>query len=263
MNTVLLWGSAFDKKYKTNQWITYKQAEKEGGNIKRGEKATLVTLWKSFEKENKKTGETETKMFCAYHYVFNLNQTEGLNHLFKKPEIEGKKIKDIKKAEDFYKAIKSSKKLNIIHKPSDRAFYRPSDDIVLMPEKSQFKSSEKYYQTLFHELCHWTGHKTRLNRKYGNQFISPEIYAFEELVAEIGASFVCGFLSIPYETQHSTYIKSWIKYLSEDSRAIFRAASQAQKACDYLLLAGGLKSQAKSPAKLKTKPKAKQARKSS
>ena len=103
-----------------------------------------------------------------------------------------------------------------------------------MPKKSQFKTKEGFYSIMFHELSHWTGHKSRLNRKVDNRFGSRD-YAFEELVAEISASFLCCHLGFRYETRHSAYVKSWIEVLKEDKTAIFRASSLAQKATEFIL----------------------------
>ena len=103
-----------------------------------------------------------------------------------------------------------------------------------MPRKHQFKTQEGFYSTLFHELSHWTGHQSRLNRKKLNKPGSKD-YAFEELIAEISASFLCCHLGFSYSSQHSAYIESWIKVLKEDKKAIFRASSQAQKATEFIL----------------------------
>ena len=116
----------------------------------------------------------------------------------------------------------------------DRACYQPKEDQILMPKKSQFKTQEAFYSTLFHELSHWTGHESRLNRKTGNKFGSRD-YAFEELVAEISASFLCCHLGFRYSTQHSAYVKLWIEVLKKDKTAIFRASSLAQKATEFIL----------------------------
>ena len=110
-----------------------------------------------------------------------------------------------------------------------------------MPKKEQFKTQEGFYSTAFHELSHWTGHKSRLNRPKGNKKGS-KAYAFEELIAEISASFICCHLGFEYSTQHSAYVKSWLEVLKEDKKAIFRASSQAQKATEFIL--GKLKKEA-------------------
>ena len=139
-------------------------------------------------------------------------------------------FQDVKKAEELIKKSQAE----ISFAPIDRACYQPTEDKILMPKKEQFKTQEGFYSTLFHELSHWTGHKSRLNRKKGNKKGSQD-YAFEELIAELSASFICCHLGFEYSTQHSAYIKDWLEVLKEDKKAIFKASSQAQKATEFIL----------------------------
>ena len=146
------------------------------------------------------------------------------------PAEKDQTFKDEKQAEELIKATKAK----IVMAAFDEAGYQPKKDRILIPKKLQFKTQEGFYSTLFHELSHWTGHKSRLNRKVDNRFGSKD-YAFEELVAEISASFLSCHLGFRYETRHSSYVNSWIKVLREDKTAIFRASSLAQKATEFIL----------------------------
>ena len=121
---------------------------------------------------------------------------------------------------------------NIKH-GGNSAYYRPSEDYINMPIKSDFNDEAGYYATLLHELTHWSGFEKRLNRELGNKFGSPK-YAFEELVAELGAAFLCQDFKIQGELRHSGYIESWLKCLKDNPNAIFKAAALAQKAADYI-----------------------------
>ena len=121
-----------------------------------------------------------------------------------------------------------------IHHGGTRAFYRPADDVIYMPDKGAFVSPERYYGVALHESCHWTGHPDRCNRPLlGRQNL--EAYAYEELIAEIGSAFICNHVGIHTELQHAAYLESWLQALKADKRLIFTAASAAQKAADFLL----------------------------
>jgi len=122
----------------------------------------------------------------------------------------------------------------ILHSVIDRAFYEPIRDQITLPLKESFTSPEKYYETALHEICHWSGAKHRLDREFGKWF-GDQAYAFEELVAEMGAAFLCVSCGIPYDTQHASYIGDWMKILKDHKRAIFTAAAKAQAAMDFVL----------------------------
>ena len=175
--------------------------------------------------------EEKTIPLLKTHSVFNLSQTKGLEHLIKKFSSKDKPLfQDVKKAEHIIKESKA----DISFAPIDEACYLPDKDKILMPKKEQFKTGEGFYSTLFHELSHWTAHKSRLKRPIKNKQGS-QAYAFEELLAEISASFICCHLGFEYSTRHSSYVKTWLKVLKEDKKAIFRASSQAQKATEFIL----------------------------
>jgi len=224
--------------FKSPFWLTMKQANKLGGKVIKGEKATTVVYWKilNIERENKVTGENETKRIplLRYYNIFNAEQIEGVE--FK--EIEGNEnIGTVETLEEIFN--------NMPNKPvqkegGDRAYYNPTLDYIKLPVKKAFDSTEKYYSTLAHELVHSTGHTDRLNRAtvMSGTFFENHDYSFEELIAEIGASFLSAIGGINNEDTEKNsvaYLQSWIRALQNDSKLIFKASTQAQKAVDYIL----------------------------
>lgn len=231
INTLTLWMKQAEEGFETSQWLSFLQAKNLGGSIKKGETAAQIMSYKKLEVTDEKTEEIKTIHIHKKHFVFNISQTKGLDHLINRSSSEDEPVfQDEKKAEELIKASKAQ----INFAPIDRACYFPGKDKILMPKREQFKTKEGFYSTLFHELSHWTGHKSRLNRKKGNKKGS-KAYAFEELIAEISASFICCHLGFKYSTQHSTYIKHYLEVLKKDKQAIFKAASKAQKATEFIL----------------------------
>ena len=231
VNTLILWLRQSRTGFETSQWITFLQAKKQGGSIKRGERATQIVFYKKLLVTDKESEEEKTIPLLKAHAVFNLSQTEGLEHLIKKPSSKEEPLfQDVEKAEQLIKKSKA----DISFAPIDQACYLPEDDKILMPKKEQFKTQEGFYSTMFHELSHWTAHKSRLERPMRGKKRS-KAYAFEELIAEISASFICCHLGFEYSTQHSAYVKTWLEVLKEDKKAIFRASSKAQKATEFIL----------------------------
>ena len=200
-----------------------------GGGKKEEKKGKEKELKKEGGKENEKKKKIEIPIIRS-HPLFNLSQCEGLDHLIKKPDKKDQTFQDETRAENLIKATQAKIKMANY----DKACYIPSEDQILMPRKSQFKTQEDFYSTMFHELSHWTGHKSRLNRDMISKFGTKK-YAFEELVAEISASFLCCHLGFRYSTRHSAYVKSWIRLLKKDKKAIFKASSKAQKATELIL----------------------------
>ena len=228
---LILWLKQSQTGFETSQWMTFLQVKKIGGKVKKGQKATSIVFYKKLVITDEESEEEKTIPLLKTHAVFNLSQTEGLEHLIKKPSSKDKPLfQDIKKAEDLIKQSKA----DISFAPIDRACYLPEKDRILMPKKEQFKTGERFYSTMFHELSHWTAHKSRLNRPIRNKQGS-KTYAFEELIAEISASFICCLLGFKYSTQHSAYVKTWMEVLKQDKKAIFKASSQAQKATEFIL----------------------------
>lgn len=229
INIPILWEAATRKGYATNLWIGFDQAKKLGGHVKRDEKGTYGIIYKPLvvEDESEEDGTRIIPMLKSF-VVFNLDQIAGLDHL--RPEVhdDGPIFDPIPLAENIL--VKSGAR---IVEGGPRAFYRRSNDLVTLPDRFRFKAAEDFYATGLHELTHWTGHESRLDRTWGKRF-GDNAYAFEELVAEMGSAFLCAKLGLKGELQHENYIGSWLKVLKEDYRALIRAASQAQKAFEYL-----------------------------
>ena len=238
INRFLLGSLPFERPY----YVTYKQASELGGNVKKGEHGCPVIFWKrsQYTKAHSDGTETEeTGFILRYYTVFNIEQCEGLtDKLAPLPENLTHPFNAIDSAERIVRGYRSAPSL--IHKAGDRACYSPSHDTVTMPEKSQFCSEVEYYSTLFHEFTHSTGHETRLNRKTLTElsYFGDQNYSREELVAEMGAAFLCGHANIENEAalkNSAAYLDGWRKRLRTDSRAVILAAGQAQKAANYIL----------------------------
>jgi antirestriction protein ArdC len=231
INVFMLSASGFPSRY----WLTYAQAVKLGGRVEQGEHGHIVVFWNiGEEKLNKKTGKMQKPFLLRYYRVFNLAQTEGIAHKLGIAEASAKPVPDIAACESLVSAMPNAPQIT----PSDRAWYRPSTDQVGMPSKTVFHSSEAYYATLFHELTHSTGHASRIGRdgvETLNTFGS-EAYSKEELIAEMGSAMLCGVTGIaPAVIENSAaYLRSWISALKGDSKLLVTAASQAQKAADYI-----------------------------
>jgi antirestriction protein ArdC len=232
LNVFLLGSQGYSSRY----WLTFNQANKLGGKIKRGEKSSLVTFWNiGQEKMIRRSDGTEKlsiPILLRYYNVFNLEQTEGIADKLGLSSVA--RVADIEACERIVAEMPNAPQ----RAQSDRAWYRPSSDTVGMPAKSSFLSSEEYYSTLFHELTHSTGHRSRVGRdgiEHLNTFGS-ESYSKEELIAEMGAAMLCGVTGIsPTVIENSAaYLKNWISVLKGDSKLLLSAASQAQKACDYI-----------------------------
>jgi antirestriction protein ArdC len=212
------------------------------GTVRKGEHGTPIVFYKQFPEHAKKdedsTGEDERVPFVLCHYtVFNVEQCDGLTL----PEISqpaiALEVDEDELCESIVTGWKSRPAL-YLNSPSEyRAYYRPSTDSVHMPVRSCFVDAPHYYSTLFHELVHSTGHASRLHRTFGDHF-GDELYRKEELVAEMGAAFLCAIAGIANEhTDRNTtaYIQSWISKLEEDNRLIVHAAANAQRAVDLIL----------------------------
>lgn len=227
------------------RWMTYKQAAEKGWQVRKGEKGTLIEYWKFSEKEKvldgngkpvlNAKGEEVTRdvklpaprVFRAV--VFNAEQIDGVPEL--KREKLGYQWQPIERAERILEASGAK----IVHDQSDRAFYRSSSDQIHMPGKNQFPNQAAYYSTALHELGHWTGHESRLDRKLGNTFGSAD-YAKEELRAELSSYFTAERLGIPHEPgQHAAYVKSWVQALKDDKNEIFKASRDAEKITEYVV----------------------------
>jgi len=233
VNTLILWCAAQEHGYQSRYWLTYKAAQAAGGQVRKGEKAITVFF---FTKVVKGATDTEdAKMFpmMKSYSVFNADQCDGMTAPYTAPPAPPVPM-PIGERHAGVDAFAAATHADIRHGGA-RAFFSPSQDLVQMPQFADFNSPEAYYAALLHELTHWSGHKSRLDRTLKGRFGDPT-YAFEELIAELGAAYLCADLGVSVEPRpdHASYIASWIKGLREDPRAIFRAAAAAEKAAAYL-----------------------------
>ncbi len=217
--------------FKSPYWLTYKQALDLKGNVKKGAKGIPVVFWHFMKAKAEGSDEDIKKSFPFMRY-FNVEQCEGIPV----PQDNKAEIEPIEKCERVINRMPHKPK--IFH-GGNKACYYPSKDTVAMPVKESFHSIERYYGTAFHELVHSTGHVSRLNRKGINDIsaFGSETYSKEELIAEIGASFLCGITGIENQTisNQASYVGSWLSKLRNDKKLIITAASQAQKAADYIM----------------------------
>lgn len=233
INVIMLWSESMSKGYSSNYWLTYKKAQELGGQVRKGEKSTMAVFASKFDKKETKDGSEVTKhiSFLKAYSVFNADQIDSLPERFRPATVTDRpKLTLIAAAEEFFNATGAK-----ISHGGNRAHYRPATDSIVLPTPEQFQDAEAYASTKAHELVHWTGHASRLDRPLNNQF-GNEGYAREELVAELGSAFLCSILGISNEPRedHAQYLSAWIKTLKEDNRCIVQAASKAQAACDYL-----------------------------
>lgn len=226
-NILTLWFEREAKQYASAEWLTYKQCQELGGQVRYGEKATPILYVNKTVVKDEKTEEERLVPYMKVWSVFNVAQCEGLPH--NEPPEELPEHERNERAEAFFAAIGSE-----IRWGEPMAAYFPSKDCLTMPHRGAFHSAENLYATWAHEEVHRTGHPSRLNRELKSRF-DQQAYAFEELVAELGSAFVCAQLEIQGELRHASYVDSWLKVLKQDSRAIVTAASHASKATDYLL----------------------------
>lgn len=227
INTVLLSMTDFT----SNQWLTFQQAKQAGGNVKKGEKGTTVVFFKplTIKEKAELQGDDKEKVIPLLRTftVFNTQQIESLPEKFNqtvKPQISD--FEDNTAAENLLNQAEITYGMN-------RACFIPSLDKIHLPNKTEFKSIPDFYATALHELTHWTGHKNRLARDFSGRF-GDASYAFEELVAELGAAFLCASCGVDGQLQHDSYIASWLKVLKNDKKAIFTAAAAARKAAEFV-----------------------------
>ena len=221
--------------YRSPYWLSFKQAQGLGGNVRKGEKGTMVIFWKMFEPKTS-SGDDKSEMVpvLRYYTVFNTDQIDGISG--KVPELENTpNFQPIDACETIVNGMPNKPEIQF---REQRAYYNPNSDHVNMPIKESFEKEDYYYSVLFHELTHSTGHEKRLARKqaFQNAFGS-EKYSKEELVAEMGAAFLAGHTGIEQSTidMNASYIDSWLKALRGDSKLVVLAAAQAQKAANYIL----------------------------
>ncbi len=235
INILMLWALAEEQGFACPYWLTFRQAKELGGFIRKGEKGSPVVYANTFTKtetvENGEEVESQIPFLKAYT-VFNADQVEGLpERFYQKAEAPKEEITRIEQAERFFAATEAD-----IRTGGTRAFYAIGADYVRMPPLECFRDAESHAATLAHELTHWTRHPSRLDRDLGRKRWGDAGYAMEELVAELGAAFLCADLAITPEIRddHASYIGHWLEVLKQDKRAIFTAASLASRAASYL-----------------------------
>jgi antirestriction protein ArdC len=236
VNVLMLWAAAMEKSYTAPIWMTFKQALELKANVRKGEHGSLVVYADRIKRtQTDATTGAESEIdipFMKGYTVFNVEQIEGLpEHFYAKPAPRSGVIHRVERAERFFAALNAD-----IRHGGGAACYVISQDHIRMPPFEAFRDPESYYATLAHESTHWTRHPSRLAREFGRKRFGDEGYAMEELVAEFGSAFVCADLELTPEPRadHAAYLANWLTVLKNDKRAIFTAASHAQRASDYL-----------------------------
>jgi len=229
INVFLLHAMSYESPY----WLTFRQALELGGNVRKGEKACPVVFWKQLAIEDGETGEEETIPRLRFYHVFNIAQCQGLKDI---PAIVETPVPLPTKPATI---VEGMPQRPAIRHGMNGAFYSPSEDIVGLPMRERFDNEDAYFATAFHELVHSTGHASRLNRSMltDTAGFGSNPYCREELIAELGASFLCGQAGIAERTieNSAAYIQGWLEQLHNDKTLIVQAAAQAQKAADFIL----------------------------
>lgn len=229
VNVLALWATAHERGYLNGLWATFRQWQELGGLVRKGEKSCPVVFWGTIDKRKNTRSEGEahagdkpdagddadgrdTALYAKTYHVFNISQVDCYEEIQPEPLAEER----VDNAEQFFSYV------GVRIREAGKAFYVPSEDTVYMPPFAAFFSKEGYYGTLAHEVTHWTGHASRLNRDMSGRF-GEEGYAMEELVAELGAAFLSAQLGVSAEPRedHAAYIHCWLKVLRHDKRAVF------------------------------------------
>jgi len=235
VNVLILWGAVIEQGWPSQSWLTFRQALEAGGAVRKGERGQCVVYADRFTPEAERAraardgDDAKAVPFLKRFTVFSVAQCEGLRAGLACDPAPLPEREIVPVAEEVIAASGVAFRVG-----GNRAFYVPSHDFVQVPPQPAFFEQVNYYRTCLHELTHATGHAKRLGRDLTNAFGSKD-YAREELVAEMGSAFLCAALGIVPTVRHADYIGSWLEVLREDHRAIFRAASAASKAADWLL----------------------------
>ena len=235
INVLMLWASAMTQNFAAPIWMTFHQAQELKANVRKGSKGSLVVYADRIAKTETTEGGEENHRdiyFMKGYTVFNVEQIEGLPAHFYAPAVpQLDPVQRIEAADRFFANTGAD-----IRHGGNQAYYACQSDYVQMPPFVAFRDAESYSSTLAHELTHWTKHPSRVAREFGPKRFGDEGYAQEELVAEIGAAFLCCDLGITPEIRedHAAYLDHWLKVLKADKRAIFQAAAHAQRAVDFL-----------------------------
>ena len=238
INTLCLWSTARAKGYESGEWGTYSQWQDKRAQVRKGEKAALVVFWKFANNTEKQDDGDDSPangsrlLFTRGYSVFNASQVDGYKP---KAEPEANQLERIEQADSFFRGLGSD-----VQHGGNRAYYSPMSDHIQMPPFQAFDDNVSYYSTLAHEHTHWTAKAERCDRVLGKRF-GDNAYSMEELVAELGAAFLCAHLGLSSEPRedHAQYIQSWLRVLKADKRAIFTAASKAQQAADWMVNRAG------------------------
>jgi antirestriction protein ArdC len=236
INILSLWMSAAAQGFAAPIWMTFRQAIELNAHVRKGEKGSLVVYANAIRRSERDEGtgeEVEREIpYLKGYTVFNVEQIDGLpDRYYAKAAPKLDPVARIDCAENFFAAPKAT-----IRHGGNRAYYAQEVDYVQMPPFESFRDAESYYSTLAHEMTHWTKHPTRLARDLGRKQWGDEGYAQEELVAELGAAFLCAHLELASEPreENASYIANWMEVLKNDTRFMFKAAAHAQRAADYL-----------------------------
>ena len=237
INVLYLQAVSFLEKYKSNDWFTWKTMKKLGGSMKEGEGSrSWIVIYYNWILKSDAINDEDRFPMMKYFRVYNREQLDDLPAPEAMPVLsEQERIASV---DNFVTNIEINAEIKM--NTGGRACYYPLTDKIEMPPYKDFKSAELFYATLYHELVHWTGSKERLNRDMNAFKTDRDTYAYEELVAEIGSAMLCNITKITGDTQPAEYIKSWIKLLENDTKAIFTSAGLAQKAVDYLIGKSGI-----------------------
>lgn len=225
INIPILWYAQAERGYPDSGWLTYQQAKDAKAQVRKGERSTTVVFTRKLIVKEDKELERQIQMLKTFR-VFNVAQIDGL------PEQEPSPVLSELDRDDAAIRFIMETKAHIVH-GGDSACYIPSKDFIVLPHSVDFESYEHYLATALHELVHWSGAEKRLNRNLNHRF-STRSYAAEELIAELGAAFLCAHLEVQGQLRHAEYIGNWLELLKDDARAIFTAASKASQAADYL-----------------------------
>lgn len=234
INILVLWGAVIEGGYASQDWLTFRQAQAAGGCVRKGERGRTVFYADRFtpkdEREQVETGEAARSIpFLKRFTVFNAAQCDGLPEGLVSQPAPLPERELHQSAEKLISATGADFRMG-----GAKAYYSPASDFVMVPPQPAFHHQIDYYRTALHELGHWTGHRSRLDRDQTGGFGSAA-YAREELVAELASAFLCAMLGIEPTVRHADYLGSWLTVLRADNRAIFKAASQASKAAEHLL----------------------------
>jgi antirestriction protein ArdC len=235
INILILWDAAVRGERSVQRWVTFRQALELGGAVRKGERGTTVFFADRFTPKGEKKraalagDEARAVPFLKRHTVFNVAQCDGLPEEAHALPAALTEREAIPRADAVIAATGAE-----IRVGGDMAFYVPSQDYIQVPPQQAFFEQINWFRTVFHELGHWSGAASRLDRDLCGRFGSPD-YAREELVAEMASAFICAALGIMPTVRHADYLGAWLKTLREDARAIFRAASQASKAAELVL----------------------------